>query len=59
MTYQDWLQELDLLCYCNYGKSIYDLTDVATRDAWEDGISPLQFFHDELGTADDLEWVLF
>jgi len=54
MSFEDWIQELDLLCFCNYGMSIHDLPDMLTRDAWEDGISPLQFFHDEIGTVEDL-----
>lgn len=58
MSFEDWLQELDLLCFCNYGMSIHDLPDMETRDAFEDGISPLQFFHDELGTVDDLARVM-
>ncbi len=58
MTFENWLQELDLLCWTNYGMSIHDLPDMETRDAFDDGISPLQFFHDELGTVDDLARVM-
>ncbi len=58
MTFKDWLQELDLLCWTNYGMSIHDLPDMETHDAFADGISPLQFFHDELGTVDDLARVM-
>lgn len=54
MTFEDWLQELDLLCYGNYGMSIHDLPDMETRDAFDGGISPLQFFHNELGTLEEL-----
>jgi len=54
MTFEQWLQELDLLCWSNYGMSLYDLPDMETRDAFDDGLSPLVFFHDELGTVDDL-----
>ena len=54
MSFEKWMKELDLLCWCNYGMSIHDLPDMCFRDAFDEGVSPLQFFHDELGTFDDL-----
>lgn len=54
MTYEDWIHELDLLCYCNYGLSIHDLPDMDTWSAWDGGSSPLEFFHEEIGTVDAL-----
>ena len=48
------MKEFDLICYSNYGMSIHDLPDMCFRDAFDYGNSPLKFFHDELGTLDDL-----
>ena len=54
MSFRDWMKELDLICYSNYGMSVHDLPDMCFRDAYDDGTSPVEFFHCELGTVDDL-----
>jgi len=46
--------ELDSLCFGTWGLSISDLPDMSFRDVYDDGISPLEFFHGELGTVEDL-----
>ncbi len=54
MTFDQWMNELNKLCWANYGLSIHDLPDMCFRDAYDTEVSPLEFFHDELGTIDDL-----
>ncbi len=54
MSFRDWMKELDLICYSNYGMSIHDLPDMCFRDAYDCDSTPLEFFHNELGTLDDL-----
>lgn len=54
MSFRDWMKKLDLICYSNYGMSIHELPDMCFRDAYDCGNSPLEFFHNELGTLDDL-----
>ncbi|MCE9558042.1 MAG: hypothetical protein K8R88_03755 [Armatimonadetes bacterium] len=54
MSFEEWMKELDLLCWSNYGMSIHDLPDMCFRDAFDGEVTPLQFFHDELGSVDDL-----
>ncbi|MCC7102419.1 MAG: hypothetical protein IT206_04990 [Fimbriimonadaceae bacterium] len=55
MTFKEWLKEVDLHCWSNYGISLYDLPDLETRDAFDAGQKPLEFFYEELGTINDLE----
>jgi len=55
MTFKEWLTEVDLLCWSNYGISLYDLPDLETRDAFDGGLKPLEFFYEELGTINNLE----
>lgn len=54
MTFNAWMKELDLLCWSEYGLSIHDLPDMCFRDSFDSGESPLEFFHEKLGTLDDL-----
>lgn len=54
MSFKEWMTELDLICWSNYGMSIHDLPDMCFRDSFDDDLSPLEFFHQELGTVDDL-----
>ncbi len=54
MTFSEWMRELDSLCFGTWGLSISDLPDMSFRDVYDDGISPMEFFHGELGTVDDL-----
>ncbi len=58
MTFQEWLRELDHLCYGIWGIGTCDLPDMDYRDAYDDGVSALEFFHRELGTLDDLSRVI-
>ena len=53
-SFDKWMREVDALCWENWGVGIYDLPDMRFRDFFEDGRTPLEFFHDELGTIEDL-----
>ena len=58
MSFEQWMKDLDRICWSNYGLSIYDLPDMCFRDAYDNGQTPVEFFEDELGTLDDLARVL-
>jgi len=44
MSFRDWMKELDLICYSNYGMSIHDLPDMCFRDAYDGGNYRLSSF---------------
>lgn len=54
MSFEEWMRELDALCWENWGIGIRELPDMSLRDAYDDARTPLEFFHDELGTVEDL-----
>lgn len=58
MTFEQWMREVDDLCFGTWGMSIHDLPDMCFRDAFDDGVSALEFFHGELGRVDDLSRVI-
>lgn len=53
-SFSEWMRELDSLCFGTWGLSISDLPDMCFRDAYDDGVSAVEFFHGELGSVDDL-----
>lgn len=59
MTFEQWMHEVDLLCFAWYGLSIRDLPDMNFRDAFDDEVSPEQFMSDEMGTLDDLARLMY
>lgn len=40
MTFLEWMKELDLICYSEYGMSIHDLPDMWFRDSFDSGAMP-------------------
>ena len=54
MGFDQWIKEVALLCWSNYGMSIHVLPDMCLRDAFDGEVNPLQFFLVDLGTVDDL-----
>ena len=48
MDFKDWMKKLDAICYNRLGLSIHDLQDMCFRDAFDDGVSPEDFFEEEV-----------
>ena len=46
--FQDWTTDLDLVCRKRLGMSLHDLPDMATRDGFDAGDSPEEFFEETL-----------
>jgi len=40
LSFDDWMNKLDDICYDRYGVSIHDLPDMPFMDWYEDGIKP-------------------
>lgn len=59
MSFEEWMREVNLLCWRWWGMSIYDLPDMSFRDAFDDGLSPESFMLDELGSLDQLAEAIF
>jgi hypothetical protein len=41
-----WLKEVDRLCMSRLGVSLHDLPDMLTRDAYDSGAKPKDFFNE-------------
>ena len=54
MSFSNWMNAVDNLCLNSFGMSIHDLPDMCFRDAYDDGMSPQEFFDDEVGDLDML-----
>jgi hypothetical protein len=46
--YDTWENVLDLICRKRLGLGLHDLPDVATRDGFDQGSSPEEFFEEEV-----------
>lgn len=46
MSYKDWMGEVDGMCNDLLGVSLYDLPDMPTRDAYDNGTTPEKFFEE-------------
>lgn len=46
--FSTWLDTVDQLCLEKFGLSLDDLPDVCTRDAFDSGMTPLEFFQDDV-----------
>ena len=58
MSFEQWLHEVDLLCFAWYGRSIHDLPDMEFRGAYDADIPAEQFMLEELGTLTDLSHLI-
>lgn len=63
-AFQDWLGQVDWRCLAKFGIGLDDLPDLMTRDAFDNGVSPLYFFEQDVmrlareqfgGRIDELE----
>lgn len=43
-----WLKEVDQLCLKKFGLRLFDLPDLRTRDAFDAGNSPEEFFTEDV-----------
>lgn len=43
-----WLSEVEELCLAKLGLSLDDLPDLLTRDAFDAGVTPEEFFEDDV-----------
>lgn len=48
LTFEQWEAELDAICEDILGESLHDLPDYLTRDGYEDGLTPTEFFNREM-----------
>lgn len=46
--FYNWLGEVNRLCLAKFGISLDDLPDMLTRDAFDSGTSPEDFFEDDV-----------
>ena len=52
--FSEWMGEIDMICWREFGMSIHDLPDMCFRDAFEDGVNPEEFMAEELADLEDL-----
>lgn len=43
-----WLKEVDKLCLAKFTVGLSDLPDMLTRDAFDNGVTPQEFFDDDV-----------
>ncbi len=60
ITFEQWMEELNALTVNAYGMSYDDLPDLFfTRDAYDDGVSPEEFFDDKIGSMEQMQEEMF
>lgn len=47
-AFRDWLGHVDGLCLAKFHIGLDDLPDLLTRDAFDNGVSPEEFFEDDV-----------
>lgn len=47
-AFYNWLGEVNRLCLAKFGISLDDLPDILTRDAFDNGTSPEDFFEEDV-----------
>lgn len=47
-AFKDWLSRVDGLCLAKFGVGLDDLPDLLTRDAFDNGVSPEEFFEEDV-----------
>lgn len=50
-AFKDWLGQVDGLSLAKFGLTLDDLPDLLTRDAFDNGTSPEDFFEEEVMNA--------
>jgi hypothetical protein len=53
LSFDAWTAKLDAICWRKIGCSLDDLEDYCTYDAWDDGMTPMQFYRETI--APDVE----
>jgi len=48
IRFDKWMEEVDDLCYSEFGMSIHDLPDMNFASYFEDGCSPTEFMMNEI-----------
>lgn len=46
--FRDWLGHVDALCLARFHIGLDDLPDMLTRDAFDNGVSPEEFFEEDV-----------
>jgi hypothetical protein len=46
--FKAWLKEVDKLCLAKFTVGLSDLPDMLTRDAFDSGVTPKEFFDDDV-----------
>ena len=47
-AFRDWLRAVSALCVGKFGLTLRDLPDMLTRDAFDEGVTPAEFFEDDV-----------
>ena len=47
-AFKTWLGEVNLLCLKRFGIALNDLPDMCTRDAFDGGVHPEEFFEEDV-----------
>ena len=47
-AFQAWLRDVDKLCLARFGLGLSDLPDIRTRDAFDNDVSPAEFFEEDV-----------
>lgn len=47
-AFKAWLKEVDRLCQAKFTLGLSDLSDMLTRDAFDAGVTPQEFFDDDV-----------
>ena len=54
MTFDAWMRAIDRICTFTFGMSIHDLPDMHFRDAFDDGLTPVEFMEENVPDLDAL-----
>ena len=46
--FREWLEAVSRLCLQRFGLRLSDLPDMLTRDAFDEGVGPAEFFREEV-----------
>lgn len=47
-AFKDWLKQVDALCLAKFHIGLADLPDMLTRDAFDDDVTPEEFFEEDV-----------
>lgn len=48
-AFSGWVGEIDTICWREFSLSVHDQPDLPFRDAFDDNLTPEEFFAEEIG----------